>query len=107
MAAISRIPVSYFGIEEKSGNLLDGTMTKMNERFMKKIIAKRNTTTPIMQRMIAYIMYVENNEYTEPEIIWPINTASDFSSKVEEYSTLRTAQLVSQRTAVGKVLDIE
>lgn len=60
-----------------------------------------------MQKMFAYIIYLETATYAIPTIIWPKNIDLRFEDNVASYTTLKASGLVSTRTAMQKVLGID
>jgi hypothetical protein len=107
ISAISRIPVHFFGLSEASWNARVWTTLAQSTRFYQRILAKRMSMRPVLQRMFAYMTFLENGNYEIPTIQFAKVTVKDLVAISESMALLKSSWLVSTETAVGAALDLD
>lgn len=100
LSAITRIPQSFFSLEESSGKQQVGTMEKQLERFYMRVNQKRKSMASTLKRMCAYIMFRSTWKYEMPSISFKELQAKEFDSKVLSFTQLYGSWLVSRNRAL-------
>lgn len=107
ISSITRIPLSFFNINESAWEERVGAINKKLEPFYYKIEWKRNSIVFELQNMIAYIWYILTGKYELPSIVFPQlkdNTIADIANEVQ---SLVEQEIISRKTAYKLIMNAD
>ena len=99
IASVTRVPITFFGLEEKSGNKHVGTVIREMDSFLRRVGAKRRGLRPVLRQLLAYAMWLQTGVYSLPRLEFSSLVQDDEDQTVDRVIKLLDAGLITKKQA--------